>query len=185
MSNNTYYPVSLFTEQKPRQDTEESFLPSIFCYLSGSGSQGQQSKQRSSHFPFLSHLLHLFCGETESFTRQQRDINSPAGPRPRPSGTCLKNTSKGGVRTASRPETPQMAPFNSGAVTPHQTPHLIPEAELRHPSDEAHFHHLYFFWFFLHHDRPGQLPESLALVNNTQRCLNLPLRQWPPPIWSE
>uniref|UniRef100_A0A3Q3IA55 C2H2-type domain-containing protein n=1 Tax=Monopterus albus TaxID=43700 RepID=A0A3Q3IA55_MONAL len=95
-----------------------SIHPSIFVCLSGTGSRGQQSKQRCPDFPLSRHFLQLLRGNAEAFPGQPRDIVPPAcpgsSPGPPPGGTCPEHLPRKAPRRHPKqmPEPPQLAPLD-------------------------------------------------------------------------
>ncbi len=123
----------------------------------GTGSRGQQSKQRCPDF------LLLLRGYTEPFPGQSGDIIPPAcpgsSPGSPPGGTLPEHL----PRKASKrhpeqmPEPPQLAPLDveeqwlySEILPSDRAPHTISKGAPSHPAEKAHFGHLY----------PGSCPFS-------------------------
>ncbi|KAL7836401.1 hypothetical protein AOLI_G00276850 [Acnodon oligacanthus] len=129
-----------------------SIHPSILIRFSGSGSRGQQPKQRGPVLPLPRHLLQLVRRDTEAFPRQSRDIIPPTCPGSSlgspPCRTCLEHL----PREASRghphqmPEPPQLASLNMEEQRLYSEPlpnprasHPISKGESGDPAEKAHF----------------------------------------------
>ncbi|KAK3572156.1 hypothetical protein QTP86_022232 [Hemibagrus guttatus] len=136
---------------------KQYFVHSFIVFrLSGAGSWGQQSKQGCPDFPLPRHFLQLFRRDPEAFPGQPRDIVSPAcpgsSPGPLPGGACPEHLSR---ETSQRhlkqmPEPPQLPPFDveeqrlySELLPGDRAPYPISKGVPRHPTEEAHFGHLY------------------------------------------
>ncbi|KAK3517186.1 hypothetical protein QTP70_000829 [Hemibagrus guttatus] len=112
---------------------------------------------------FSSHFLQLFRRDLEAFPGQPKDIVSPAcpgsSPGPLPGGACPEHLSRETFRRHPKqmPEPPQLPPFNveeqhlySELLPGDRAPYPIPKGVPCHPTEEAHFGHLY----------PGSYPFS-------------------------
>ncbi|KAK3533518.1 hypothetical protein QTP70_023342, partial [Hemibagrus guttatus] len=104
----------------------------------------------------IRHFLQLFRRDPEAFPGQPRDIVSPAcpgsSPGPLPGGACPEHLSRETSRRHPKqmPEPPQLPPFNveeqrlySELLPGDRAPYPISKGAHRHPTEEAHFGHLY------------------------------------------
>ncbi|KAK3562309.1 hypothetical protein QTP86_033325, partial [Hemibagrus guttatus] len=104
----------------------------------------------------IRHFLQLFRRDPEAFPGQPRDIVSPgcpgSSPGPLPGGACPEHLSRETSRRHPKqmPEPPQLPPFNveeqrlySELLPGDRAPYPISKGAHRHPTEEAHFGHLY------------------------------------------
>ncbi|KAK3545090.1 hypothetical protein QTP86_034545 [Hemibagrus guttatus] len=148
-----------------------SFPPHAECYYLSSGCANNLN---TAH-----HFLQLFRRDLEAFPGQPKDIVSPAcpgsSPGPLPGGACPEHLSRETFRRHPKqmPEPPQLPPFNveeqhlySELLPGDRAPYPIPKGVPCHPTEEAHFGHLYPGSYPFSHD-----PELMTIEHLPQNAM--------------